>query len=404
MIATMNSMARVPKYPTKPHSSGQARIRLRGKAVYLGKFGSTESQREYHRVISDYLASQQQPQPPPPRPDITVAELIAAHRDWAKTRYQKDGQPTSEVRSFRTALRPVFRLYGHLSANAFGPQALVACRTELVKAGYTRKRINQHVGRIRSVWRWGLEREFVQPETLVGLQAVRGLREGEDGAVSRPKIGPVDPAVLPAIRQHCSPQVYAMLELQRLTGCRPGEACVARTCDFDAWLTIPGIEPGSVWAWRPHRHKGQHHEQERVILIGPAAQTLLSDWLRPDEPEAYLFQPREARDWADQRNRDRCRPDRRSQAGKVKVAWKAKKPGMRYGTRSYSQAVKRACQKAGILPFHPHQLRHTVGTEIRAANGAEIARVILGHSRLSTTEIYAERDLAAAARVVLTRG
>lgn len=403
MIATLIDMTRIPKYPKKPHSSGQARIRLRGRAVYLGKFGSVDSQREYHRVISDYLGSQESPQPPPARPEITVAELIAAHRDWAKVRYQKHGEPTSEVRSFRTALRPVFRLYGHLAANQFGPQALVACRSELVKAGYTTRRVNQHVGRIRSVWRWGLERELVKPEVLVGLQAVRGLREGEEGSANRPKVGPADPASVDAIRPYVTPQVYAMLELQRLTGCRPGEACVARTCDFDAGFTLPGLEAGRVWAWRPTRHKGQHREQDRLILIGPAAQQLLADWLRPDEPEAYLFQPREARIWTDEQHRARCRLDRRSQAGNGK-GWSSRKPGCRYGTRSYQQAVKRACRRAGVAPFHPHQLRHTIGTEVRREHGAELARVLLGHSRLSTTEIYAERDLLAAARVVLQRG
>lgn len=119
--------------------------------------------------------------------------------------------------------------------------------------------------------------------------------------------------------------------------------------------------------------------------------------------DAYLFQPREARIWTDEQHRTRCRPDRRSQAGNGK-GWSSRKPGARYGTRSYQQAVKRACRRAGIPPFHPHQLRHTIGTEVRREHGAELARVLLGHSRLSTTEIYAERDLLAAAKVVLQRG
>ncbi len=47
----------------------------------------------------------------------------------------------------------------------------------------------------------------------------------------------------------------------------------------------------------------------------------------------------------------------------------------------------------------PNQLRHAAGTEIRAKYGLEAAQVILGHSKASTTEIYAERDLRLAVQV-----
>lgn len=46
-------------------------------------------------------------------------------------------------------------------------------------------------------------------------------------------------AVLPFV----SPQVKAMIELQRLTGMRPGEVCLMRTCDIDVtgkiWIFLP---------------------------------------------------------------------------------------------------------------------------------------------------------------------
>jgi hypothetical protein len=39
-------------------------------------------------------------------------------------------------------------------------------------------------------------------------------------------------------------------------------------------------------------------------------------------------------------------------------------------------------------------------TRLRAAYGLETARVILGHSRVETSQIYAERDLGRAAQVM----
>jgi integrase len=50
--------------------------------------------------------------------------------------------------------------------------------------------------------------------------------------------------------------------------------------------------------------------------------------------------------------------------------------------------------------WHPHQLRHTAGTAIRKKYGVEIAQVILGHATLDATEIYAERDVARAIKIV----
>jgi len=52
--------------------------------------------------------------------------------------------------------------------------------------------------------------------------------------------------------------------------------------------------------------------------------------------------------------------------------------------------------------WRPNQLRHFAATAIRAVAGIETAQMILGHSELKTSEIYAERDLAAAAEVMRT--
>ena len=50
--------------------------------------------------------------------------------------------------------------------------------------------------------------------------------------------------------------------------------------------------------------------------------------------------------------------------------------------------------------WHPHQLRHNTGTLVRREAGAEVARAVLGHSKLSTTEIYAEQDVAKAREII----
>jgi len=50
--------------------------------------------------------------------------------------------------------------------------------------------------------------------------------------------------------------------------------------------------------------------------------------------------------------------------------------------------------------WSPNQLRHSRATIIREKYGIEAAQVVLGHAEVETTQIYAERDFAAAARIM----
>ena len=63
-----------------------------------------------------------------------------------------------------------------------------------------------------------------------------------------------------------------------------------------------------------------------------------------------------------------------------------------------------ACKAAAIPHWHPHQLRHTHATEVRRRFGLEAAQAALGHSKADVTQLYAERDLALAAKVAAELG
>jgi integrase len=63
-------------------------------------------------------------------------------------------------------------------------------------------------------------------------------------------------------------------------------------------------------------------------------------------------------------------------------------------------------KKAGfaVPHWHPHQLRHNRGTEVRRKYGIEAAQVALGHARADVTEVYAERNLEQARKIAREMG
>src|SRR5262249_12827500 len=132
---------------------------------------------------------------------------------------------------------------------------------------------------------WSVSEGLVPASVWHGLRAVEGLKKGRCGARESAPVKAVPDTLVDAIRPHVSRQVWAMIELQRLTGMRPGAGTIMRTMDINT--------SGAIWEYRPDSHKSQHHDRDRVIFIGPKAQAILKPWLRT-VLDAYLFSPREA--------------------------------------------------------------------------------------------------------------
>jgi integrase len=282
----------------------------------------------------------------------------------------------------------------------------------MVKQQWTRGYINSCVGCIKRMFKWGVENELVPPGVYHGLQAVAGLKKGRSDARESTPIRPVKDEHVDAVLPFLNPAQRAMVQLQRLTGMRPGEVCIVRPCDVDR--THP-----KTWIYRPESHKTEHHGIERVVLLGPRAQAILRPFLLRG-PGEYCFSPREMmeRHWGQlRRNRktkvqpsQNCRKKRRPR----------KLPGEHYTVGSYEHAIAQACKKAdarahqdhseiakkqNLVPhWHPNQLRHSKATEIRREAGLDAARAVLGHRSPAVTEIYAEIDLGRAMDVMAKLG
>jgi integrase len=288
---------------------------------------------------------------------MTVAELTNLHRKWAESYYRKDGQPTSEIRNVKRASKVLRDCYLTLPAKDFSPLKLQACRERLIADGLTRSNVNRYAAHIVRIFSWATEREFIPSSVVHGLREVRPLQRGRCKARETEPIGPVDDATIEATLPFLPDQIKAMVKLQLLLACRPGELCSMTPAQID--------RSGEVWIYRPASHKTQHHEKSRLIPIGPKGQLLLKPWL-PDFP--------------------------------AQAVWRTSR-GKPISPRYYAVVIARACDRGGIEHWAPNQLRHAGATKIRRTASLDAAQIILGHSSIQTTQVYAEKNLDAALRI-----
>jgi integrase len=397
-----------------------------------GPFGGDESKAAFAALLLELEAA---PVQPPAGPTgQTIAEVLLAFLDHAERHYRgHDGRPTSEFRECRLVVRTLRELYADKPAAEFGPLFLKATRQAWVGAGLSRSEVNRRTNLARRIFKWAAGEELVPFAVYQSLTAVAGLQKGRTAARETEPVGPVDDATVDATLSFLTRHVRGLVEFQRLTGCRPGEACLVRRADIDTG--------GAVWLYRPARHKNTHRGKPRVIAIGPKAQALLREFFTPDLG-AYLFSPRRAvEEFRARRSTGRVTPrfaSHMERNARKRVACPRRRPAERYTATSYQHAIDRACDRAfpppGLLAqrqgetrarwwgrltpaqrdevkawrkahrWHPNQLRHSFATRVRKEYGLEATQVMLGHSRADVTQVYAERDQHLAARVAAKIG
>ncbi|HEX3659751.1 MAG TPA: site-specific integrase [Pirellulales bacterium] len=376
--------------------SSQAVVTLNGHDFYLGPWKSAASRLEYDRLIAEWVSNGRQLPSVVACGALSVAELLVAYLRFAKEYYSCDGRPTSEYTSMKDAIRPVRDLYARIAVQDFGPLALKAVRQRMVDRGLSRRHINQRINRVRRVFKWGVENELVPSSILHGLQAVAALKQGRTTAPESNPVKPVPEADVQAVLALVSRQVAAMIQLQLLAGMRPGEVVIMRPCDVD--------RSGSVWIYRPGKHKTAYRGHEREIYLGPRAQEVLMPWLLR-EAEAFCFSPREAEDERNALRRQSRQTPMTPSHARRKPKQQPKRPKRdRYDRDSYRRAIDYALAKAEVPHWHPHQLRHSCGTRIRKEYGLDVVQVVLGHKSAMVTEVYAEVDRAKAVAVMAAVG
>ncbi|QJW99041.1 hypothetical protein FTUN_6638 [Frigoriglobus tundricola] len=368
------------------------------------------------------------------RDGLLLVELLDAYHTHAERHYRTpDGKPTSELAEVKLVIRALRETYGQEPAKDFGPLKLKAVRQGWVIAKLSRKEVNRRTNIARRIFKWAAAEELVPAATFTALATLAGLQKGRTTARETEPITPVDDATVDATLPHLNRFVRAMIEVQRLTGCRPGEACALRQCGID--------ESGAVWFYWPRQHKTAHKDKTRVIAIGPKCQALLEEFFT-DDPSDFLFSAAlavEEAHAARTTNRKTPRfPSHMERSAKKRTRRPKRPPAACYTYHSYGRAVARACDRAFPAPaplgqragetaaawkarltpgekeqlkqwqdarrWAPNQLRHTFATMVRKEHGLEAAQVLLGHSKADVTQIYAEKNQSLAAAVAAKVG
>jgi integrase len=356
------------QYPKKPHASGQARIRLNGKDVYLGPWGSPESRRRFHEIMAD-VTTGKAPTLKPKR----AADPDARPVTWLVAGFLQGqvGRVTdSRLSGLKSAVRPLLSLYGDLPVRAFTPAHLVQVRRLMVQDGGKRRSVNQRVNDIRGVFSFGVMHGVYAAEMHARLKKVPPLRPGEDAVAESIARRSVPDAAVEAVRPHVAPQVWALITLQRFSAARPGELFSLTAADLDM--------SGEAWTVEVIDHKNAHRGHSRTLYFGPECQQVIRPFLADRPVNAPLFSPTEAAD----HQRAAKSAMRKTPAGQ------GNRPGYNSRTRagedapltrpardcydkdSYGRAVQRACERA--LPSPAADELEALAKAAKATQGGKL--------------------------------
>lgn len=424
--------------------SGNGRVCVGGRDVYVGRFGSPEAHRRYLELMVEHgylpatavpvsAAKRVEPEPtrlPAGNEDVpaglTLGELCRmylVHLDESRPAGKRCSARDRALAAAR-AMRPL----ATMPAAKFGTRAFLDVRQRLVETPrrvqskqpavpgsrsrrkqvealvppaspvlLSRRWVNDVMQAVRAMFDWGVLQELVPDDRAAALRVVKPLKEGESKARETPRRKPVKPSVVRATLPYLTPEVADLVLFIRWTGCRPSEAAGMR-------LGRIRDREKPVWRYAPRQHKTAHRGKQRHIAIGPKARAIVEAHAVGRGPREFVFTPQ--------------RSLRRVEPVDGVLSMRQAKPSPRVGDRFTKDALRIAIRRAVVkankereklgeppLPYWtPYQLRYLRLREIRKAGGREAAQAIAGHSQATMTDHYAPAGWGRAARAALATG
>lgn len=226
---------------------------------------------------------------------------------------------------------------------------------QLNRKGLSSASIRRHLSAARSLYRYLVSEAALSANPFVGISAPKQAKR-------LPKTLSVDQAtqlLRTADDTAIEHRDLAMFELMYSSGLRLSEL---------ASLDILDVDPGEAMV----RVTGKG-AKVRVVPVGRMALAALGKWL----------EKRRAMDAVD------------------KKALFLGNRGRRLGVRAIQLRLNRLAQRRGMdMEVHPHMLRHSFATHLLESSGdLRAVQELLGHSDISTTQIYTHLDFQHLAKV-----
>lgn len=342
---------RIPKMTS--HSTGQWRVRIEGKTLYLGAV-KHEAEKRYRELIAHLLPFGGANFQAMHNSSVTIGELwdsfikdqeaIVSPRWWAKKRDQ-----------LKQVEEPLITLYKGLPVQVFGPRCFQEVRKRMAATQIRSKRsrgyVNGLANKLKQVFRWGVGWELVDPTIATRLDAVPSLRPRELGLEDNEQVESVEWPLVEQTLEYLSERNGDVIRLLWMTAARPDE--------------LLRMKPGDIVdnVYRVRHHKTERWNKRRVIPFGPQAMAIIERYLKVtasiENPTCKLFH------WLE-------------------------------NSHALYTAVRRACERAKLPYWFPYQLRHAALSRISLEHGKEIAQLIAGHSSAQMTDRYDHSGLAKA--------
>jgi len=359
------------------------------KRIYHGQWGLRLTQSKYEIWLAEYLATRNQPpQADPEQSEPILADLVSAFMRWADGYYRNPVTklPTSQHHVLKSAIRELKPwIESGKPVAEFTTKDLIAVRAGIVnrcimpQSEFTPRKkltistVNILICKIRLMFRKGVEFGLVPVQVHQALMCVQPLNWRTAPSLRNPEpIKPVEKMSILKIQAFLKPIYRAMMKIHTTTGMRVKELVQMRWSEIEP----PTKGDPTLWCYVPSQHKGSHRGQDRRIYIHESFIALMRSIRKPLWKADFVW----------------CSHGKGINAGYSGQMTPA----------AYYLAIKSAIRRYNLVnkiklePFTPLQIRHLVGTEIRESDGIEAVAATLGHVRLNTSEIYAEKSFTKA--------
>lgn len=377
--------------------------RYQGREIALGPDGSPQVAQRWASLLHQIAQS---PGVALRSDAILIPEIFALYRSSPDYRSYRDADER-----FRRALvlltnadpdqYPGGPDYTELEVTQFTPPLFKAWRRWLARLTtprgglrYSNDTVQKLCRMVIQVFSWGVTEGLLDGHLVASLREV--LKLSLDAKPNQ-KGRPANPDHLAAILPHLPEGLRVAVQVQRLTAARPSEVLAITPAAIlrSGVVEVPGfgqcnLDAAGLWVMPLAHHKNASKGKHRTIWFPRAAQDLLTPLLA-GEPNKPIFSP-SADMQARSRRRRAARDSKLTPSQLRRDAERSRVLSDRWTSHAYSATLKRASIKAQVPPITAYQIRHLGKNELTRAHGIEVARLLLGHEKTDTTDLYGGRD------------